>query len=254
MERIQLGNPSADRRSGDRPVLLLTTLKPRNRQPLDDRQRLGCRHAHGLVAIQRRQRRDLEHAGADHLTSQGIELAMVRHRPWPRHPTDAVRAHAGRIVVASDYDSLTGNGRARLLQRRSRRATCISAVSIDTSRSLNFNETTAVELTNGNIYFNSRDSGGSAPHHRSIAYSTDGGATTTGKGIASTLIDPVVQGSVQRYSAIDTGQSSNRLLFSNPADPSVRQSMTIRSSFDEKPQPGTLANWSIAICPATATW
>ena len=53
------------------------------------------------------------------------------------------------------------------------------------------------------------------------------------KGIASTLIDPVVQGSVQRYSAVDTGQSTNRLLFANPADPSVRQSMTIRSSFDE---------------------
>src|SRR6185295_9612406 len=35
------------------------------------------------------------------------------------------------------------------------------------------------------------------------------------------------------YSATDKGAAQNRILFSNPADPSSRVRMTVRSSFDE---------------------
>jgi sialidase-1 len=172
--------------------------------------------------------------------STPVEItSSVKAQNWrwfatgPGHAIQLTRgSHAGRIVVASDFDSPTGNG-AMDFYSDDHGASWHIGGTIDNTSSLNFNETTAAELVSGNIYFNSRNSSGSSPHHRSVSYSTDAGVTVTGRALASSLVDPVVQGSVVRYSAIDAGQSSNRLLFSNPDDPSIRQHMTIRSSFDE---------------------
>lgn len=93
-------------------------------------------------------------------------------------------------------------------------------------------ESSALELTDGQIYLNSRNRSPRQPG-RAEAYSDDAGATFMNVGEAEELIDPVVQGSTVRLSATDRGDAVDRLLFSNPADLERRIKMTVRSSFDE---------------------
>ena len=94
------------------------------------------------------------------------------------------------------------------------------------------NESTIVELTNGDIYFNTRNYDGS--YHRAYATSSDGGETFGPRQIEWDLNEPRCQASVLRYSAIDQGDEQNRLLFANPDSPTTsRRKMTIKSSYDE---------------------
>ena len=94
------------------------------------------------------------------------------------------------------------------------------------------NESTVAELTNGDVYLNTRNYDGS--YQRASATSSDGGETFGEKTIDWGLPDPRVQASILRYEALDAGDDSNRLLFSNPDSPAnIRRNMTVRSSFDE---------------------
>lgn len=99
---------------------------------------------------------------------------------------------------------------------------------------INPNECSAVELADGRVYTVARDQNGRAPGNRAVAYSNDGGAKFEAPFVIdSSLVSPVVQASVLRCSALDRGGTTNRILFSAPADPTERKLMTIRSSFDE---------------------
>jgi len=93
------------------------------------------------------------------------------------------------------------------------------------------NECQVVELADGTLLLNARmqkNSGGK----RGIATSADGGITWSALRFDETLIEPVCQASLLRYSlAADGGK--NRLLFSNPASTTDRVNMTIRLSYDE---------------------
>jgi sialidase-1 len=51
--------------------------------------------------------------------------------------------------------------------------------------------------------------------------------------IDASLVSPIVQGSVLRYTSANPGGPANRILFSAPGHPSQRAKMTVRSSFDE---------------------
>jgi sialidase-1 len=92
-------------------------------------------------------------------------------------------------------------------------------------------ESTAVELVDGRILLNSRN-GGEGIRHRANAYSSDAGLTFDRRNKAEDLIEPVSQASVIRFSAVDSGDTRNQLLFSNPAS-TQRLRFTVRSSFDE---------------------
>ncbi|MDJ1133518.1 sialidase family protein [Streptomyces iconiensis] len=94
---------------------------------------------------------------------------------------------------------------------------------------VNVNETTAAQLPDGRVYFNTRnDTEPPAPAaHRADAVSEDGGETLTAPFEPKPeLTAPVVQGSVLQLRDPDV------LLFSAPADPELRRRMTVRASDD----------------------
>ncbi|MCO5999022.1 sialidase family protein [Actinoallomurus rhizosphaericola] len=93
---------------------------------------------------------------------------------------------------------------------------------------VNVNETTATELPDGRVYFNTRDQNGTAPGNRADAYSLDGGRTLRQPFSPQlALAGPVVEGSV-----LQARGPKAPLLFSGPADPSKRAVMTLRTSRD----------------------
>jgi len=104
----------------------------------------------------------------------------------------------------------------------------IGYVDDDADGQINVNETTATELRDGRVYFNTRDQNGTAPGNRAAAYSLDGGRTLqTPFQMQPALVGPVVEGSVlQAYG------SGAPLLYSGPADPAKRAVMTVRASRD----------------------
>lgn len=93
------------------------------------------------------------------------------------------------------------------------------------------NECQVVELADGNgtLLMNMRSYFGRACRTHAISY--DGGVTWTAPEDAPTLVEPVCQASILRYSWPD-GEGSV-LLFLNPASTSKRHNMAIRASYDE---------------------
>lgn len=91
---------------------------------------------------------------------------------------------------------------------------------------INVNETTATELPDGRVYFNTRNDSDS-PGNRADAHSSDGGETLTPPFRPQAgLVIPVVEASVLQLTDPDL------LLFSGPADPAARALMTVRASDD----------------------
>jgi len=98
-----------------------------------------------------------------------------------------------------------------------------------------FNESQAVELTDGRLMLNMRNArqGQSTPTHRGVAISHDAGQTFDPPTHDPTLIEPICQASIFRY-------DSAHILFSNPASQTHREKMTVRMSLDDG------ATWPIA--------
>ena len=92
------------------------------------------------------------------------------------------------------------------------------------------NESTVVELLDGRLMQNMRSYHGQ--NQRAVSTSIDGGATWTPAALDSTLIEPVCQASLLRYSWPTEAYPKGILLFSNPAS-HQREKMTIKASFDE---------------------
>ncbi len=93
------------------------------------------------------------------------------------------------------------------------------------------NECQAVELANGSIMLNMRNFDRSK-NTRVVSISNDGGLTWGPLKRDLTLIEPICQGSIIRYTNA-THQDRDRILFSNPASTTDRAKMTIRLSYDE---------------------
>jgi sialidase-1 len=87
------------------------------------------------------------------------------------------------------------------------------------------NESTLVELADGTVLQNMRSYHGE--NARAVARSTDGGESWSAVSLDKTLLDPVCQGSLLRYS-----WEPSRILFSNCAS-QKRENLTIRLSSDE---------------------
>jgi sialidase-1 len=91
------------------------------------------------------------------------------------------------------------------------------------------NECQAVELFDGTLLMNMRSYHGK--NRRAIAFSRDGGLTWSKATLDPTLIEPVCQASILRFTD-QRGYHKNRILFSNPAS-TKRERMTVRLSYDE---------------------
>ncbi len=93
------------------------------------------------------------------------------------------------------------------------------------------NECQVVERTDGQLLLNMRNYD---PDNRlrQVASSPDGGLTWTHQRFDTTLVEPICQASIRRYSW-PSDSTKNVILFSNPAHPKERFNMTVRASFDD---------------------
>lgn len=90
------------------------------------------------------------------------------------------------------------------------------------------NESSVVELKNGDLILNMRNYNREASKTRSFAISKDGGLSWSDMQYAPELIEPICQGSIMN--ATTKGKLTEKLLFSNPASIDKREKMTIRLS------------------------
>ncbi|WP_337812756.1 sialidase family protein [Parabacteroides johnsonii] len=90
------------------------------------------------------------------------------------------------------------------------------------------NESSVVELKNGDLMLNMRNYNRKESKSRSYVISKDGGETVSQISYLPELIEPVCQGSTLNY--MKRGKISNNILFSNPASTDKREKMTIKLS------------------------
>lgn len=92
-------------------------------------------------------------------------------------------------------------------------------------------EPTMIELNDGSLMLNARSRRGFA--RRGISYTDPDGLEWTSTIDHPDLLDPIVQGSMIRYTSVLDGYAKDRILFSNPRDESDRKNLTIHMSYDE---------------------
>jgi sialidase-1 len=181
----------------------------------------------------------VQHSDDDGLTwSSPTEITKsVKQAGWRWYataPGHALQLSTGRIVVPANHSlPPTGtdlgtepqyNGGHCLLSDDRGETWSIGYVDDNTDGYINANETTAAELPDGSVYFNTRTDS-PAPGNRADAHSQDGGRTLrTPFRPQAGLEGPVCEGSLLQLRDPDV------LLFSGPAYPSARALMTIRAS------------------------
>ncbi|MEV0279327.1 sialidase family protein [Streptomyces sp. NPDC050610] len=187
----------------------------------------------------------LQHSDDDGLTwSAPREITAQTKRPgwrwYATTPGHALRLthgeHAGRVLVPANHTT-PPLGADNGAEPRYNSGHCVHSdddgetwrigyIDENPDGYVNVNETTAAELPDGRVYFNTRNDAAS-PGHRADAVSGDGGATLDKPFRPQAgLVTPIVQGSVLHLGHPDV------LLFSGPADPSYRALMTVRASRD----------------------
>ena len=152
----------------------------------------------------------------------GIELKLGKHKGRLVAPV-AISIEKGNkaycmALVYSDDEGISWN---------------IGAVDENLSDAVRANETTIVELKDGQIYVNTRDqNGGSLEKNRGETYSLDGGLTFKDTIIESDKFpSPVIQSALLRWNT--TNNNSNMLLFSTPSHVDKRQDLIVMVSYDE---------------------
>ena len=158
----------------------------------------------------------------------------------PNHGIQLERGpNAGRLVIPQNHNLLGQNlepdGREiSMIYSDDGGATwAVGGTLVNPTAGIGPNESNVTELVDGSLYVNARSQGGFS-RHRLVGYSNDGGLSFTGQAeFDYGLVDPQVQGSVVRYSAVDQGDAQNRLLFTNPKTQDSRTRLHVRSSFDE---------------------
>ena len=93
------------------------------------------------------------------------------------------------------------------------------------------NECEVVELTDGSLMLNMRNSD-RAQHARAVSRSTDGGLTWSPVVHDQTLVEPICQASIRRCQPAKQA-GGKQVLFSNPAETKARKEMTLRLSDDD---------------------
>ncbi|MDD7915293.1 GEVED domain-containing protein [Polaribacter ponticola] len=120
---------------------------------------------------------------------------------------------------------------------------------------INFDENTIVELNDGRIMINARNHYGTGT--RLVTYTDDLGTTWEDYTFDDTLVDPISQGNILRYTSTLDGFDKDRILFSNSGNSGSRVDGTMRISYDEGQtwahsklyQSGFSAYSSMAILP-----
>lgn len=149
--------------------------------------------------------------------------------------------HAGRIVVPANHSSAANGFAAHTIYSDDAGASWRRSNPIAPA----CNESQAVELSDGRLMMNMRSqslTNEERTGYRSIAFSSDGGASWTAPAFDKHLGDPQVQASLIRASWPSSkgpqAHGGGRLLFANPSPPIERERgarvrMTVRLSLDD---------------------
>ena len=161
--------------------------------------------------------------------SKPVEITKDVKKPeWTWYATGpgvGIQTKSGRLVVPCDH-STAGQDRewSHVITSDDAGKTWKLGGRVDGS----FGESQVAERADGSLLINMRNH--RSPHReRGVAVSTDEGATWSKPRYDETLIEPVCQGSIMRYTA---RPEDNWLLFSNPASRKGRRNLTLRLSRD----------------------
>ncbi|MFF3512949.1 exo-alpha-sialidase [Streptomyces sp. NPDC002573] len=183
----------------------------------------------------------MQHSDDDGLTWSGLKeiTAQVKKQGWRWYattPGHALQLTLGRVLVPGNH-TLAPTGGDTGAEARYNSGHCLLSddrgeswylgyLDENTNGYINVNETTAAELPDGRVYFNTRNDSPS-PGNRADAHSADGGRTLVRPFRPQAgLVAPVCQASVLQL------RDPDLLLFSGPADPAFRALMTVRVSAD----------------------
>ncbi|WP_078965196.1 sialidase family protein [Streptomyces aureocirculatus] len=195
----------------------------------------------GEVAAADGRRVWVQHSDDDGLTwSTPREITRQTKEPhwrwYATTPGHAIQLSGGRIVVPANHSlppagSDVGtegryNGGHCLLSDDLGQTWRIGYVDDNPNGYVNVNETTAAELPDGRVYFNTRNDS-PAPGTRADAHSHDGGESLAKPfRPQACLTGPVVEGSLLQL------RDPDLLLYSGPAEPGFRALMCVRASHD----------------------
>ncbi|MFF5011749.1 exo-alpha-sialidase [Streptomyces sp. NPDC001165] len=183
----------------------------------------------------------VQHSDDDGATwSRAREItAQVKKPGWRWYATSpghALQLRSGRVLVPGNH-TLPPLGTDTGAEARYNSGHCLLSddrgetwylgyLDENTDGYINVNETTAAELPDGRVYFNTRNDSPS-PGNRADAHSRDGGRTLVKPFRPQAgLTTPVCEASVLQL------RDPDLLLFSAPADPAARALMTLRASGD----------------------
>jgi len=143
--------------------------------------------------------------------------------------------HAGRLIVAGNHStgSAWSTNQCHVIYSDDGGVSWnLGAVGAETAN-IYPSEVAAVELLDERLYFTVRDQHGPSVGNRAYTTSSDAGLSFDGPCVIDpTIVAPVCQGSILRFSRTAWGDADNRIIQSYPGADS-RENLLVRSSFDE---------------------
>jgi len=144
-------------------------------------------------------------------------------------PGVGIQCDSGRLIIPGDHKDAEGVLYSHVVYSDDNGLTWVLGGNAG-SNSDKISECQIVELFDGSLMLNARNSNGT--HKRAIAISNDEGESWSEVTYDETLIEPECQASFLRFTS-KRNYERNRILFSNPADDEERIKITARLSYDE---------------------
>lgn len=203
---------------------------------------LGSEHERQIMAGTTRfpRRPFMTYSDDDGVTwAEPVAMPHLRQENWRWYATGPDKGiqqtrgeHAGRLVIPCNHsdhsDPAKHPYRSHVIYSDDHGTTWKLGGVLDEKT----NESTIVELADGAVMDNMRSYHGQ--NRRAVATSRDGGQTWGPVTLDQTLIEPVCQASILRYSWPDPAKpdARSRIVFSNPAS-KAREKLALRVSYDE---------------------
>jgi len=165
--------------------------------------------------------------------------------------------HKGRIIVPARHNTKRTHMASHVIYSDDNGETWHIGGSVPR---LQTTECTVVELSNGDLMLNSRNQNDSE-HHRVVSISTNGGVAFTKTWLEQALVEPRGCQASLLFHSVNPATGKGNILFSNPANATVRADGTLKLSEDDgytwtkafryarKPAPNFTGYSDIAVMP-----